>query len=216
MKSIFLIGDSIRLGYERYVKATFEGVAKVYSPQEVNGGMAQYVQRWLHVWKQREGVPTDVDVVHWNAGLWDVLRICGDDTFTSPEFYAETLEKIVKRMRLIFPTAKIVFALSTWVCEEGYVGDEYKRYNIDIEKFNDIAKKTLMPYGVTFNDLYAVTKNAPKECWSDMTHFNTVDGIKLVGGAVVDCLCGQLGIDRNTLSEKEAELFEIPEKILGN
>ncbi len=216
MKTVFLIGDSIRLGYERYVAAMLEGVAKVYSPKDVNAGMAQFVQRWLHVWKQREGVPTDVDVVHWNAGLWDVLRICGDDTFTSPEFYAESLEKIIKRMKVIFPNAKIVFALSTWVQEEGYVGDEYKRYNADIEKFNEIAKRTLEPYGVEFNDLYSVTKNAPKECWSDMTHFNTVAGIKLVGNKVVDCICEKLDIDRATLAEKEAELFEIPERILGN
>ena len=48
-----------------------------------------------------------------------------------------------------------------------------------------------------------------------MTHFNTLDGIKLVGNRVVDCVCAQLGIDRNALAQKEAELFEIPEKILG-
>ena len=125
-------------------------------------------------------------------------------------------EKIIKRMKVIFPNAKIVFALSTWVQEEGYVGDEYKRYNADIEKFNEIAKRTLEPYGVEFNDLYSVTKNAPKECWSDMTHFNTVAGIKLVGNKVVDCICEKLDIDRAALAEKEAELFEIPERILGN
>ena len=216
MKTVFLIGDSIRLGYERYVEAMLEGIAKVYSPKNVNAGMAQYVQRWIHVWKQNENVPTNVDVVHWNAGLWDVLRIWGDDTFTSPEFYAETLEKIVKRMQLIFPKAKLVFALSTAVREEKYIGEEYKRYNTDIEKFNEIAKRTLAPYGVEFNDLYSITKTAPESCYSDPTHFNTIDGIKLVGNKVVDCICEKLDIDRATLSEKEAELFEIPERILGN
>ena len=216
MKSVFLIGDSIRLGYERYVKGAFEGVAEVYSPKNVNGGMAQYVQRWLHVWKQNENVPTDVDVVHWNAGLWDVLRIWGDEPFTSPEFYAETLEKTVKRMKSIFPKATIVFALSTAVLEEKYIGDEYKRFNADIERYNEIAKRTLSPYGVVFNDLYSLTANAPKTCWSDPTHFNTIEGIKLVGGKVIDCLCECFGVARTSLSEKEAELFEIPEKILGN
>ena len=215
MKSVFLIGDSIRLGYERYVKAMFEGVANVYSPKSENGAMAQMVQRWVHVWKQREGVPDDVDVVHWNAGLWDVLRIWGDDTFSSPACYTETLEKIIKRMKMIFPKAKIVFALSTAVIEEMYVSDEYKRYNADIERFNELAKQTLTPYGVIFNDLYSITKDAPRSCYSDSTHFNTIDGIKLVGNKVVDCLCEQLSIDRTTLAEKEAELFEIPEKILG-
>ncbi len=216
MKQVFLIGDSIRLGYERYVAAMLEGVANVYSPKNINGGMAQYVQRWVHVWKQNENVPTDVDVVHWNAGLWDVLRIWGDEPFTSPEFYAETLEKIVKRMQSIFPKAKIVFALSTAVVEEKYIGEEYKRYNADIEKYNEIAIQTLTPYGVIFNDLYSITKNAPDGCYSDPTHFNTLDGIKLVGNKVLNCICEQLGVDKNSLAEKEAELFEIPERILGN
>lgn len=216
MKHVFLIGDSIRLGYERYVTAMLEGKAVVYSPKNVNGGMAQFVQRWAHVWARDEGVPSDVDVVHWNAGLWDVLRICGDDTFTSPQFYAETLEKIVKRMKRMFPKAKIVFAFSTAVREEKYLGDEYKRYNADIERFNEIAKQTLSPYGVIFNDLYSITKDASDSCYSDPTHFNTLDGIQLVGNQVVRCICEQIGVDIGSLNEREAELFEIPERILCN
>ena len=115
MKSVFLIGDSIRLGYERYVKAMLEGNADVYTPGDVNGGMAQFVQRWVHAWKTQQNVPDDLELVHWNAGLWDVLRIFGDDTFTSPQFYKETLVKIHHRLRMLFPKAKIVFALSTAV-----------------------------------------------------------------------------------------------------
>lgn len=214
MKKILLLGDSIRLGYERYVKEMFDGHAKVYSPGDVNGGMAQFIQRWLNEWKRRGNFPDDMDLVHWNAGLWDVLRICGDEPLSSPAFYAETLERVHKRIKLLFPKAKIVFALSTWVQEDLYQG-EYQRYNKDIELFNEIAIKTLKPLGEEFDDLYSVTKNAPKECFSDMTHFNTVEGIKLVGNKVVDCLCLHVGIDRSLLTEKEAKLFEIPESILG-
>lgn len=101
------------------------------------------------------------------------------------------------------------------VQEDLYRG-EYKRYNRDIDEFNKIAIQTLQPLGVMFDDLHAVTENVPKACWSDMTHFNTVDGIKLVGGAVVNCLCERLGIDRSSLTEREEDLFEISEKILGN
>ena len=214
MKTVLLLGDSIRLGYERYVKAMLEGVAMVYTPGDVNGGMAQFVLRWVHEWKRKGNFPDDLDLVHWNAGLWDVLRILGDDTLSPPDFYGNTLRRLSERLRLIFPKAKQVFALSTWVQEEQYRG-EYKRKNSDIELFNDIAIKTLSPMGVEFDDLYSVAKNAPAECWSDMTHFNTVDGIKRIGGAVVDCLCEQLGIDKGSLVEREAKLFEIPESILG-
>lgn len=214
MKKVLLIGDSIRLGYERYVTAMLEGVATVYTPGDVNCGTAQFVLRWVHEWKRRGNFPDDMDIVHWNAGLWDVLRIHGDDTLSPPDFYADTLKRISERLRLIFPKAKQVFALSTWVQENLYRG-EYQRFNRDIDRFNEIAVKTLAPLGVEFDDLHSATENAPKECWSDMTHFNTVDGIKLVGGQVVACLCGHLGIDRSALAEKEAELFEIPERILG-
>ncbi|MBR4943122.1 MAG: SGNH/GDSL hydrolase family protein [Clostridia bacterium] len=216
MKSVFLIGDSIRLGYERYVKGMLEGRANVYSPKAVNGGMAQFVQRWCHAWIGQECNPEELDLIHFNAGLWDVLRILGDEPFTSPEFYAETLKRITLRLKKVCPKAKLVFALSTAVLEDLYIGDEYKRYNADIEKYNEIAKKTLAPLGVEFNDLYSVTRNAPREVYSDPTHFNTVEGIKLTGGQVVSCICEKLGIDESGLEEKEAELFEIPEQILGN
>ena len=214
MKGVFLFGDSIRLGYERYIKAMFDGVANVYAPAQ-NCGLAQFVQRWVHVWAHNEGVPRDVDVVHWNAGLWDVLRIFDDGPLSSPAFYAESLKQIHGRLKMLFPNAKIVFALSTAVQEEEYRG-EYKRLNSDIRAYNQIAIETLTPLGETFDDLYSITENAPKECYSDPTHFNTVAGIKLVGGTVLNCLCEALGIDRASLQEREAELFEIPESILGN
>ena len=215
MKSVLLLGDSIRLGYERYVAAMLDGVAQVYTPGDVNNGMAQFVLRWVHEWKRRGGWPDDLQLVHWNAGLWDVLRIHGDDTLSPPEFYGDTLRRISERLRLIFPNAKQVFALSTWVQEDKYQG-EYKRFNSDIERFNQIAIEVLTPLGVEFNDLHTVAKTAPAECWSDVTHFNTVEGIRRMGGAVVDCICEKLDVDRAALAEKEAKLFEIPELLLGN
>ena len=214
MKSVLLLGDSIRLGYERYVAAMLDGVAKVYTPGDVNNGMAQFVLRWVHEWKRRGGWPDDLQLVHWNAGLWDVLRIHGDEPLSPLEFYGDTLKRISERLRLIFPNAKQVFALSTWVQEDLYRG-EYKRFNSDIERFNQIAIEVLTPLGVEFNDLHTVAKTAPKECWSDLTHFNTVEGIQRMGGAVVDCICEKLDIERSALAEREAELFEIPEKLLG-
>lgn len=215
MKSVLLLGDSIRLGYERYVAATLDGVVKVYTPGDVNNGMAQFVLRWVHEWKRRCGFPDDLQLVHWNTGLWDVLRIHGDDTLSPPDFYADTLRRISERLHLLFPNAKQVFALSTWVQEDKYQG-EYKRLNSDIERFNQIAIEVLSPLGVEFNDLYTVAKTAPKECWSDMTHFNTAEGIRRMGGAVADCICQQLHVDRAALAEREAKPFDIPEKLLGN
>ena len=189
-------------------------VATVYTPGDVNGGMAQFVLRWVHDWKRKGNFPDDMDIVHWNAGLWDVLRIHDDDTLSPPDFYADTLRRISQRLQFLFPKAKQIFALSTWVQEDLYQG-EYKRFNRDIQMFNQLAVETLSPLGVEFDDLYTATVQAPKACWSDMTHFNTIEGIQLVGGTVVDCLCSYIDVARSSLADREAKLFEIPEAILG-
>lgn len=213
MKKILLLGDSIRLGYDRYVKERFANVAEVYFPKE-NCAFTQYILRWVNEWKKNEGFPDDIDLVHWNAGLWDVLRILEDDTFTSPEYYGETLKRIEKRLRILFPKAKQVFATSTSVVEELYK-PPYFRYNSDIEKFNSIAIKTLVPLGVSINDLYSVTKNVSENCRSDMTHFYTVDGIKLLGEKVVSCICSEMSVPIENLRNVEAIVPTLSENIIG-
>lgn len=71
MKKVLLIGDSIRAGYDKYLKKALEDVAEVYYPSD-NCRFAEYVLRHLHDWKQGLGLD-EVDLVHWNAGLWDTL-----------------------------------------------------------------------------------------------------------------------------------------------
>lgn len=213
MKKIILFGDSIRLGYERYVTEAFEGLAEVYKAKDTCA-FSQYMLRWVSEWKRKESYPDDIDLVHWNVGLWDVLRIMDDGTFTTPEYYAYTLLRLEKRLRLLFPKAKQVFALSTAVVEEGYE-PPYQRYNADIEQFNEIAVNTLSPLGVAFNDLYTLTKNVPQECRSDMTHFYKPAGIKLVGDQVVKCICKELSIPLSQVKDVDAIVPTISKEIVG-
>ena len=119
MKKIVLIGDSIRMGYDKYVKEALEKSAEVYYPAE-NCRFAEYVLRYLHEWRDKEKWGEDVDLVHWNAGLWDVLELFEDEPLTSLSYYAEAIERIYKRIRLLFPRAKIIFATSTAVIEEKF------------------------------------------------------------------------------------------------
>ena len=67
MKRVLLIGDSIRMGYDQYVKLALEGSAEVWYPEE-NCRFTQYVLRYLHEWVEKSG--GEVDCLHWNAGLW--------------------------------------------------------------------------------------------------------------------------------------------------
>ena len=214
MKKILLCGDSIKFGYQRYTTGALEGVAEVYALTE-SARFAQHFLRWIHEWKEKENIPEDIDLVHWNVGLWDVLRIMGDDTFTTPEFYGELLKRLQNRLRLLFPNAKQVFALSTCVVEEGYQ-PPFQRYNKDIELFNEIAVKTLVPLGVEINDLNSLTKDVPKECRSDMTHFYTEEGILLVGGQVVKKICDVLAIDETELKEGSVIVPSLSKEIVGH
>ena len=47
MKKVILIGDSIRMGYDKYIKASLEGEAEVFYPSE-NCRFATYVLRFVH------------------------------------------------------------------------------------------------------------------------------------------------------------------------
>lgn len=212
MKKIILLGDSIRMGYQNYVRDTLTGVAEVYAPQD-SSRFAQHMLRFVYDWKVKEHYPDDVDLVHWNVGLWDVIRIF-DEVLTPPEFYAEMLVRLERRLQQLFPKAKQIFALSTSVVEEAYV-PPYQRYNADIEKYNRIAVETLAPLGVEFNDLYTLTKNLPNTFRSDMTHFYTENGIKAVGEQVIKSICQNLGIPFTIEKEVKAVIPQLSQEQVG-
>ena len=213
MKKIVLIGDSIRLGYDKFIRHAFSGVATVCSPDD-NCMFAQYVLRFAQEWKNDGAWGDDVDVVHWNAGLWDVLRLFGDEPLTPLEFYGDTIKRVHKRLRLLFPKAKIIFATSTSVQEEKYNAN-FKRCNSEINEYNRVAVNALKELDTDINDLYSITINAPDECRSDATHFNTEKGVKLVGGKVLEVLCDALGIDADQLKNMDAKVNKVSDKILG-
>ena len=192
MKKIILIGDSIRMGYDKYVKEAFSDVAELYYPTD-NCRFATYILRFVHEWKKKGEWPEDADLVHWNAGLWDVPEILGDEPVTPVDQYAVQIARIDKRLRLLFPKAKIVFATSTAVQEEKF-GPVFKRRNATIEAFNAAALKALEGTDTVIDDLYSVTATAPEECHSDMTHYSTPAGIERVGGRVLSVICRELDI----------------------
>ena len=73
MKNILLLGDSIRRGYESFARDKLQGRANVFFPME-NGRFAQYTLRALSEWKESMALP-QMDVVHWNNGLWDAVHL---------------------------------------------------------------------------------------------------------------------------------------------
>lgn len=200
MKNIFLIGDSIRHGsyvetldsklspgYGVYVKEKLEaaGLANVCSPDE-NSRWAQYTLRFLHKWAKEVPDPTKVDVVHWNNGLWDAVRLFGDEPLTPIEFYELMLPRVYNRIRLLFPNAKIIFATSTAVIEE-MSRPQFTRRNTEIMQYNEVAKKVMAQLNVPVNDLWAVTENWGPEMHADWVHFNE-EGCRILADKVIEAI----------------------------
>lgn len=207
MKKIFLIGDSIRKGYDRYVKESMADIAEVYYHDE-NSRFSEYILRCVHSWKSDVNLD-NADAIHWNVGHWDTLRIYGDDCLTRPEVYADNLERISKRLEFLFPNSKQIFATSTPVIESGYIADFEVRYNSDVEKYNDIAREVLEKRGVIINDLYALLKDDQERLHSDQSHFYTADATEIIGSAVNNVLCDVLDLDKSKLLKPDKNDFAI-------
>ena len=142
MKNLLLLGDSIRMGYDSFVQEKLAGRMNVYFSED-NGRFAQYTLRMVSEWKGKLTLP-EIDVVHWNNGLWDVLHmdahfsgcdgeaagetikpanvpqkyVYDKDPVTPPEFYRYMIGRILTRIRQLFPKAEVIFATTTPVIEE--------------------------------------------------------------------------------------------------
>ncbi len=197
MKNILLLGDSIRQNYQEYVKECLQGMAEVYYPND-NGRFCQYTLRYLHEWTGALSMHGEFtfDIVHFNCGLWDILRLSNEEQpFTDEKLYETLLRRIIDRIKYLCPKAHLIFALTTKVIEPGFepgitIGE---RRNADIERYNKIAGIVCHDMGVEINDLYKISEDLPKEAHSDMVHFETEMGIRALGAQVAECLkqyCG--------------------------
>ena len=196
MKNILLIGDSIRYGaasnpeyktadspgYGIYVKEMLKDEANVFSPDD-NCRFAQYTLRYLYDWS-RELDPEQIDIVHWNNGLWDVVRLDGEEPLTPIDVYELMLGRVCDMIKKLFPNAKIIFALSTAVVEE-WARPDFMRYNSDIVKYNEAAKRVLEKKGVLINDLYTLSASFDNSLHADWVHFNE-EGSKILAHAVCE------------------------------
>lgn len=192
MKNILLLGDSIRQGYQEYVKINLSQMANVFYPND-NGRFCQFTLRYLHEWIGALSKHGEIqfDIIHFNCGLWDILRLSNEDEpFTGKIQYAELLRRIVKRIQFLCPEARIIFALTTKVIEPGFepgitIGE---RRNADIKRYNEIAREVFESMNIEVDDLWTVSDELPEEAHSDMVHFETDMGIEALGSHVVKCL----------------------------
>ncbi|MBR5742758.1 MAG: SGNH/GDSL hydrolase family protein, partial [Clostridia bacterium] len=144
MKKVVLLGDSIRLmGYGSLVPGLLGEGYDVWQPEQ-NGMYAQNVLRQLF---DNEIRIREADVVHFNAGLWDVCELFGDGPFTPKEFYASQILRIAD---LLQERGKaVVFAATTPVRPE----NPHNKNEL-IASYNAAVIPALAEKGVRINDLY--------------------------------------------------------------
>ena len=193
MKKVLLIGDSIRAGYDKSIKASLEGIADVYFPAE-NCRFAAYVLRYVADYIATAG-GEEIDVIHWNAGLWDALRQFGEEPNTPIEFYKHFIERVCIRIKRFAPNAKVIFATSTKVRTEKMDPDVFIRYNDEIEAYNRAAIDVVKKYGFEINDLYSISLSLPDSAHSDNVHYYTQQGTEAFSKQVLQYISKALGLD---------------------
>lgn len=153
-----------------------------------------YVFRYFHEWINSFRLKgEDVDVVHWNAGLHDCLRLFEEEPNTPLDIYEYYMERTCIRIKKICPNAKVIFATSTAVISENMTKD-FMRYNKDIEKYNEVAVKVAEKHGFAINDLYPISAKLPVQAHSDAVHYYTPEGTEAFSKQVFSCVSQALGL----------------------
>ena len=193
MKNLLLLGDSIRRGYDNSVKKTLEGYANVIFPED-NCRFAAYLLRYFHEYLQDAKLRgEDIDVIHWNAGLWDCLHLFGEEPHTPVEVYSYYIDRICVRIKKLCPNAKVIFATSTSVISEK-MSPNFKRYNEEIEKYNEAAVEVALRHGFEIDDLYSLSTSLSDDAHSDPTHYYTPMGTEAFTNKVLSHVLPALGI----------------------
>lgn len=168
MKTVLLIGDSIRESYQEGVKKLLDGEVVVLAPGE-NCRYTKYALWGMHAWMEALGNP-NVDIIHWNTGIWDHHRVTADGLpFTSLEEYAFYTERLYTQMNSY--THNLIWATTTpanshlklrkdWspaVCDPANGPFTFERWNQEVELYNKTACEILSAKGnVLINDLYSL------------------------------------------------------------
>ncbi len=186
MKNVFLIGDSIRLGYESKLRELLGDDVTVYAPEE-NCRFTKFALWGIHWWWENMGCP-HIDVAHFNAGIWDLHRCTGDgQPFTLPDEYGCEIGRLGRRLQLI--ADQVIFAN---IIPGGAGLDEVQKinalensdsnftkvcltlpereWNADVLRYNEIAELEMAKCGIPVNDLHSVIA-------ADTGRFIGADGI---------------------------------------
>lgn len=175
MKTLLLLGDSIRLSYQPLVAAKLSGRVNVVGPAD-NGRFALYTLMRLGTWLQECGTP---DVIHWNNGLWDLGQCPDRRPEQIPlEDYVGNLAVILQQLRAT--GAKVIWRTTTPVRADRGWRDRWLFQPDDVARYNAAATRLMQCEGVPCHDLGAIIQK-------DLTSFLGEDGVHLSPAGQVAC-----------------------------
>ena len=183
MKKVVLLGDSIRMSYGPQVAEMLGEGFDVWQPQD-NCRYAQFTYQFLSDdeccgWAANT---KDVDIIHWNNGLWDLYHWFENEPMTPKEFYVDTMVRIAK---ILLQRAKVViFATITPVRET-----HPTILNTEVIDYNQALVPELKKLGVVINDLHTlIAADIPRYILaSDHIHL-TEDGVSLCSTQVANVI----------------------------
>ena len=198
MHNVYIIGDSISLGYTPEVTRLLTDWARVTH----NPGNAQYSSfglRHLKTWLSDEHFA----LIHFNWGCWDrhyldpaadplepsVAQFKRDGVRrTTPEQYAANLEAIVQILETT--GAKLIWASSTPLQDDGTICCK----PAEVGPYNSVAARVMSAHKIAINDLYShVLPEFSRLISSDGCHF-TEDGYRHLGRQVAAVIQGELAL----------------------
>ncbi len=191
MKRVLLLGDSIRMGYDEYVKELLKDEFEVIYDEFDNGRFAAYTLWQANQFFKNHG---KFDVVHWNNGYWD-MNI--EPPMTAPmhpvDEYVRFLYRILTEIRR--NGAVPVFATTLPVLSSEKAADIISgitaRFEYDngwVEEYNAAALSLMKREGVQVNDLYSLCLKDPYyyKC-PDLLHL-TDEGYRVCAAQTADSI----------------------------
>ncbi|HEY0158216.1 MAG TPA: SGNH/GDSL hydrolase family protein [Thermoanaerobaculia bacterium] len=181
MSSVLLLGDSIRMAYQPYVRQELGGAFDVSGPGEncaTSRNLLANLDRWA--------LGSRASVIHLNAGLHDLRYDPGSDAPVVPlDEYAANVRAILTRLRER-TAARLIWATTTPVHEKLHAEHKLsRRRESDVTSYNAIATGIARELGVEIDDLCAaVLAHGADALWSqDGVHFNDA-GSRFLGAQV--------------------------------
>lgn len=190
MKRVLLLGDSIRISYQDEVRFLLSDRAFVFAPNE-NGMHTVNLLLRMYEWV----IPLQPDVIHLNAGLWDVRRVIrGKPGPVVPlAAYRDNVRRLLTTLREE-TSAHLIWATTTPVID-ARMDDCHRRNGMagrdprDIVRYNEAAVEEARALGAGVNDLHGAVQSASPEALlqEDGTHFNP-KGVSVLAKKVADAV----------------------------